>query len=62
MNRVGQYIESLIMNGGYSQSDVAREIGVPRQSLSFVIGGRRDLSMPLALKLESFFNLQSSER
>ncbi len=61
MNRVGQYIESLIRNGGYSQSEVAREIGVPRQSLSFVIAGRRDLSMPLALKLESFFNLQEGE-
>lgn len=58
---VGQYIESLIRNGGYSQSEVAREIGVPRQSLSYVIAGHRDLSMPLALKLESFFNLHEGE-
>ena len=60
-NSAGQYIESLIRNGGYSQSEVAREIGVPRQSLSYVIAGRRDLSMPLALKLESFFNLREGE-
>ncbi len=58
---VGQYIEYLIRNSGYSQSDVAREIGVPRQSLSYVIAGHRDLSMPLALKLESFFNLHEGE-
>lgn len=58
MNEAGQYIKSLMENAGYSQSDVAREIDVPRQSISYVISGRRELSLPLALKLESFFNLQ----
>lgn len=57
MNSVGQYIDSLIKKSGYKQSDIARAIGVQRQSLSYIIGGRRELSMPLALKLESFFNL-----
>jgi len=57
MNNVGQYIEFLIKNGGYKQSDIARTIGVPRQLLSYVIAGQRELSMSLALKLESFFNL-----
>lgn len=61
MKQVGQYIQSLIINGGYSQSDIAREIGVPRQSISYVIAGRRELSIPLALKLESFFNLREGE-
>lgn len=61
MNGVGQHIESLIRNGGYSQSGIAREIGVSRQSLSYIISGRRELSMPLALKLESFFNLREGE-
>jgi plasmid maintenance system antidote protein VapI len=61
VNSVGQHIDSLIKNGGYSQSEVAREIGVPRQSLSYVIAGHRDLSLRLALKLESFFNLQEGE-
>ncbi|KUK78775.1 MAG: Uncharacterized protein XD92_0061 [Proteiniphilum acetatigenes] len=61
MKQVGQYIQSLIINGGYSQSEVAREIGVSRQSLSYVIAGRRELSIPLALKLESFFNLREGE-
>lgn len=61
MNRIGQYIESLIKKSGYRQSDVAREIGVSRQSLNHIIVGKRELSMPLALKLESFFNLPEGE-
>lgn len=61
MNRIGQHIESLIKKDGHSQSDIARAIGVPRQSLSYVIAGSRELSMSLALKLESFFNLREGE-
>jgi plasmid maintenance system antidote protein VapI len=57
MNGIGQYIESLIKESGQRQSDIARSVGVPRQLLSYVVGGKRELSMPLALKLESFFNL-----
>jgi plasmid maintenance system antidote protein VapI len=51
----------LIKKGGYKQSDVAREIGVSRQSLSYVVAGTRELSMSLALKLESFFNQPEGE-
>ena len=61
MNGIGEHIESLIKKGGYSQSDIARAIGVHRQSLSYVIAGRRELSISLALKLESFFNLHEGE-
>lgn len=61
MNRIGQYIETLVKRSGYRQSDVAREIGVSRQSLNYVIAGRRELSMSLALKLESFFNLPEGD-
>ncbi len=57
MNGIGQYIESLFKASGQRQSDIARSIGVPRQLLSYVATGKRELSMPLALKLESFFNL-----
>ncbi len=57
MNSVGQYIDSLIKEGGHKQSYIARAIGVQRQLLSYIIAGRRELSMPLALKLESYFNL-----
>jgi plasmid maintenance system antidote protein VapI len=57
MNVVGQYIESLVKDSGQRQSEVARSVGVSRQLLSYVITGKRELSMPLALKLESFFNL-----
>lgn len=57
MNSVGQYIESLVSKSGCRQSDIARSIGVPRQLLSLILSGKRELSMPVALKLESFFNL-----
>jgi Plasmid maintenance system antidote protein len=57
MNSVGEYIDSLIKEGRHKQSDIARAIGVQRQLLSYIIAERRELSMPLALKLESFFNL-----
>lgn len=57
MNNVGRHIASLIKEGNHRQADVARAIGVQRQLLSYIIGGRRELSLPLAMKLESFFNL-----
>ena len=61
MVNVGEYIEALIKEGGHRQSDIARAIGVPRQLLSYAIGGRRELSMSLALKLESYFNLHEGK-
>jgi Plasmid maintenance system antidote protein len=61
MNGIGKYIESLIKKVGHSQSYIARTIGIHRQSLSYVIAGRRELSISLALKLESFFNLREGE-
>lgn len=54
---VGQYISLVIQSKGYKQSVVAREIGVPRQLLSYIISGQRDISISLALKLESFLSL-----
>jgi plasmid maintenance system antidote protein VapI len=62
MNRnVGQYINELITRAKLSQSEVAREIKVSRQLLSCVIGGKREMSLQLAIKLESFFSLQDGE-
>lgn len=57
MSNLSQHIDSLIKKGGYKQSDIAKAIGVHRQLLSSVIMGKRELSMQMALKLESFFNL-----
>lgn len=57
MDNVGQYIESLIKETKYNQSEVAKAIDVHRQLLSYIIVGQRELSVQLALKLESFFNL-----
>ena len=58
---VGQYINELVARAGLSQADVAREINVSRQSLSYVICGKRERSLQLAMKLESFFSLPEGE-
>lgn len=61
MNEVGQYIKALIERRGENQSQVARTVGISRQLLSYVINGKRELSISLALKLESFFNLPEGQ-
>lgn len=58
---VGKYIEQLCSKHRISQSAVAREINVPRQSLSYVLCGKRELSLQLAMKLEAFFSLPDGE-
>lgn len=58
---VGKYIGELIAHSGLSQADVAREIRVPRQLLSYVVCGKREMSLQLAVKLESFFSLPEGE-
>jgi plasmid maintenance system antidote protein VapI len=62
MNRsIGPYINELITRAGLSQSDVAREIKVSRQLLNCIICGKREMSLQLAMKLESFFSLPDGE-
>ena len=46
---------------GISQADLAREIRISRQSLSLVICGKRDMSLQIAMKLESYFSLPDGE-
>ena len=58
---VGRYISELVARSGHSQAEVAREINVSRQLLSYVICGKRDMSLQLAMKLESYFSLSDGE-
>ncbi len=58
---VGEYINELISHTGQSQSIVARDIKVSRQLLSCVINGKREMSLQLAMKLESYFSLPEGE-
>lgn len=60
-NIVGKYIDKLAVQHGLSQSEIARSINVSRQSLSYVVCGKRELSLQLAMKLESFFSLPEGE-
>ena len=58
---VGQYINDLIVSSGCSQAEVARRMHIPRQLLSYVICGKREISLQLAMKLESYFSLPDGE-
>ena len=58
---VGQYISDLMARKGLKQSDVAREINVSRQLLSYVVSGKREMSLQLSSRLESFFSLPDGE-
>jgi plasmid maintenance system antidote protein VapI len=57
MNKVGEYIGLLIKENGSRQTAVARDIGISRQLLNYIVTSKRDLSLQLALKIESYFNL-----
>jgi len=46
-----------MMRDHYNQSELARELGVSRQMLSNIVLNRREVSLPLSLKLESLFSL-----
>ncbi len=62
MNReIGVYINELAIKAGLSQADLAREINISRQLLSYVISGKREMSLQVAMKLESFFSLPDGE-
>ena len=56
-NNLGQYIQNLVSASGLSQSEISREIKIPRQLLCYIIGGKREMSLQVAMKLESFFSL-----
>lgn len=58
---IGEYIGNLILNTGITQAKLARDINVPRQLLSCVISGKREMSLQLAIKLESYFSLPDGE-
>lgn len=58
---IGEYIGNLILNAGITQAKLARDINVPRQLLSCVISGKREMSLQLAIKLESYFSLPDGE-
>ena len=58
---VREKVASLAKEKGLSQSDLARAVGVPRQLLSYVMSGKREMSLDLCLRLESFFSLPEGE-
>ena len=41
----------------YNQSALARELGISRQMLSYIVLDQREITLPLSLKIESLFAL-----
>lgn len=58
---IGQILNVQIAKAGIKQAEVARAIGVSRALLSYVVSEQRELSLSLALKLESYFGLPEGE-
>lgn len=56
--KVGGYIIEMAGKIGLTQSDLAREAGLSRQSLSYIVSGSRDMTIPQALRLESSLSLR----
>ena len=48
---VGQYIGKLMVRDHYNQSTLARELGISRQMLSYIMLNKREISLPLSLKI-----------
>lgn len=59
--RTGEYIATLARKAGLSQSDIARDCGMSRQTFNYIISGKRELTLPQAMRLESFFSLKEGE-
>ena len=55
--RLGQYINKLMVREHYNQSALARELGISRQMLSNIVLDQKEVSLPLSLKIESLFSL-----
>ena len=55
--RLGQYINKLMVREHYNQSALARELGISRQMLSNIVLDQKEVSLSLSLKIESLFSL-----
>lgn len=45
----------------WTQADLARELGVSRQTINAIEGGKYDPSLPLAFKIARLFSLRIEE-
>jgi len=54
---IGQYLSGLMLHDHYTQSSLAKELGISRQMLSNIMLDQKEVSLPLSLKIESLFSL-----
>ncbi len=58
---VNNHVRDLRADRSWSQSDLARALGVSRQTVNAIETGRYDPSLPLAFKIARVFELQIEE-
>jgi broad specificity phosphatase PhoE/predicted XRE-type DNA-binding protein len=59
--KLGEKIQKLRINKGYSQEEVAKFLHIPRPSVSQIEHGKRDISVIELAKLSEIFNLSPNE-
>jgi len=51
-------MESLLDSKGMTQSQLARELFMSRQQVSYIFSGKREMSLDMAIRIESLFGLK----
>jgi len=59
--RIGNRVREARTEKGITQEELARAVGVSRQSIISIEGGRYTPSLPLALRIAAFFGRPTDE-
>jgi HTH-type transcriptional regulator/antitoxin HigA len=55
-----EILQHLLENCGLSQAELAREVGLPRSTISEALKGKRSLSVENAFRLGEYFHVEPS--
>lgn len=58
VSSVVEYIEGLMVSRGMNQSQLARALFVSRQQVSYLMSGQRELTLDMAIRIETLFCLK----
>lgn len=53
-------LQHLLSNSGMSQAEFARAVGIPRSTISEVLGGKRSISVENAFLLADYFHVDAT--
>jgi putative transcriptional regulator len=60
-DKVGNHVKEYRLRRGLSQEELAKRVGVSRQSINSIERGRYVPSLPLALRIARFFGCSTDE-